>query len=65
VVVGFTADMASPLSLQHANTLCYLGDFSSHNTAINTPAAFAKKNDDLLICITTIPVVSDRKRRLF
>jgi hypothetical protein len=28
-VVGSTADMASPLTLQHANTVCYVGDFSS------------------------------------
>jgi hypothetical protein len=28
-VVGSTADMASPLPLQHANTVCYVGDFSS------------------------------------
>jgi hypothetical protein len=27
--VGSTADMASPLPLQHANTVCYVGDFSS------------------------------------
>jgi hypothetical protein len=28
-VVGSTADMASPLPLQHANTVCYVDDFSS------------------------------------
>jgi hypothetical protein len=28
-VVGSTADMASPLPLQHGNTVCYVGDFSS------------------------------------
>jgi hypothetical protein len=28
-VVGSAADMASPLPLQHANTVCYDGDFSS------------------------------------
>jgi hypothetical protein len=28
-VVGSTADMASPLPLHHANTVCYVGDFSS------------------------------------
>jgi hypothetical protein len=28
-VVGSTADMASPLPLQHANTVCYVGDFST------------------------------------
>jgi hypothetical protein len=27
-VVGSTADMASPLLLQHTNTMCYVGDFS-------------------------------------
>jgi hypothetical protein len=27
--VGSTADMANPLPLQHANTVCYVGDFSS------------------------------------
>jgi hypothetical protein len=27
-VVGSTADMASPLPLQRANTVCYVGDFS-------------------------------------
>jgi hypothetical protein len=27
--VGSTADMASPLPLQHANTVCYVGKFSS------------------------------------
>jgi hypothetical protein len=25
---GSTANMASPLPLQHANTVCYVGDFS-------------------------------------
>jgi hypothetical protein len=29
VVICSTADMASPLPLQHANTVCYVGDFSS------------------------------------
>jgi hypothetical protein len=36
-VVGSTADMASPLPLQRANTVCYVGDFSSlpdHRRAI-------------------------------
>jgi hypothetical protein len=28
-VVGSTADMASPMPLQHANTVYYVGDFSS------------------------------------
>jgi hypothetical protein len=28
-VVGSTAEMASPLPLQHANTVCYVSDFSS------------------------------------
>jgi hypothetical protein len=28
-IVGSTADIASPLPLQHANTVCYVGDFSS------------------------------------
>jgi hypothetical protein len=28
-VIGSSADMASPLPLQHANTVCYVGDFSS------------------------------------
>jgi hypothetical protein len=28
MVFGSTADMASPLPLQHANTLCYVGNFS-------------------------------------
>jgi hypothetical protein len=28
-VVGSTANMASPLPLQHANTVCYVGDLSS------------------------------------
>jgi hypothetical protein len=28
-VVGSAADMASPLSLQHVNTVSYVGDFSS------------------------------------
>jgi hypothetical protein len=28
-VVGSTADMASPPPLEHANTVCYIGDFSS------------------------------------
>jgi hypothetical protein len=27
-VIGSTADMASPLPLQRANTVCYVGDFS-------------------------------------
>jgi hypothetical protein len=26
---GYTADVASPLPLQHANTVCFVGDFSS------------------------------------
>jgi hypothetical protein len=29
MVIGSTADMASPLPLQHANTVCYIGDYSS------------------------------------
>jgi hypothetical protein len=28
-VIGSAADMASPLPLQRANTVCYVGDFSS------------------------------------
>jgi hypothetical protein len=28
-VVGSTADMSSPLPFRHANTLCYVGAFSS------------------------------------
>jgi hypothetical protein len=28
-VVGSTAEMTSPLSLQHPDTVCYIGDFSS------------------------------------
>jgi hypothetical protein len=28
-VIGSTGDMASPLPLQHANTVCYAGDLSS------------------------------------
>jgi hypothetical protein len=28
-VIGSTSDMASPLPLQHANMVCYFGDFSS------------------------------------
>jgi hypothetical protein len=33
-VVGSTADMASPLPLWHANTVCYVGDQTRHKKQI-------------------------------
>jgi hypothetical protein len=47
-VVGSTADMASPLPLQHANTMRYVGNFSSQIWALLiTKSPFAKRDKQI------------------
>jgi hypothetical protein len=36
VVIGYTADMASPLPLQNSNTVCYFDDFRSLSDHLTT-----------------------------